>query len=209
VRSWERNIAGGPTPDVFWGVVEFDTGVLGIIESTWLTPDPAGIPSDDILHLITDKGVASLDFARDGLSIWTESGYSIPDVTVAPRIRGRVEGALAAELSYFATCVQNHREPQVVRGEDALEGIRIAAARIVIEQARVMGHLWPASFKDRASGARHGTDGSAVRRASAPGSRLEVPPAGRRLRGETEPRSRGRQAPHPGRLRCATVPPSR
>jgi UDP-N-acetylglucosamine 3-dehydrogenase len=128
VRAWQRNVSGGLTPDVFWGMVEFDNGVLAFVESTWLTPDRTGIPSDDILHLITDRGVASLDFARDGLSIWGEDSFSIPDVTVAPRIRGYVGGALAAELSYFAACVQTGQEPTVVQGKDALEGIRIAAA---------------------------------------------------------------------------------
>jgi len=130
VRAWQRNITGGPTPDVFWGVVEFDNGILGILESTWLTPDAAGIPSDDVLHLITERGVASLDFSRDGLSVWTESGYTIPDVTIAPRIRGRIAGALASELSYFAACAQTRQQPQVVRGEDAVEGIRVAAALV-------------------------------------------------------------------------------
>jgi predicted dehydrogenase len=130
VRCYQRSVQGGPVPDVVWGIIEFTNGVLGIVETTWLTPDAVGVSSNDALQLITDKGIARLDFVDGGLSFWMENGLTIPDTSVAPRIRGHVEGSLAAELSYFLACVTTGTKPKVVTAEEALEGIRIAAALI-------------------------------------------------------------------------------
>jgi UDP-N-acetylglucosamine 3-dehydrogenase len=128
VRGYQRTIQQGSTPDVVWGVIEFASGALGMIETTWLTPDQVGIFSSDKLHLITDKGIASLDLVPGGLSFWFETGFHVPDAVVAPRISGRVQGSLAAELSYFVSCVAMNEKPKVVTAEEAMEGIRIACA---------------------------------------------------------------------------------
>jgi predicted dehydrogenase len=130
VRGYHRNIAGNATPDVFWGMLEFENGILGNLECTWLTPDAAGIANDDLLQVIGDRGVARLDFVNCGIALWKESGFEIPDACIAPRIRGRVEGALAAELSYFIDCVAMRREPRAVTAEEGLESIRVAQALV-------------------------------------------------------------------------------
>jgi predicted dehydrogenase len=54
----------------------------------------------------------------------------VPDTAVAPQIHGRIGGSLAAELSYFLSCVISGQKPQVVTAEDALEGVRIAVALV-------------------------------------------------------------------------------
>ncbi len=115
---------------MFWGVLEFANGVLGSIECTWLTPDAAGIPSDDILHVITDRGVASIDFVHSGLTLWNERGFEIPDVSIAPEFHNRLGGALADELSYFIACALAGTAPTVVTATDALESVRVASALI-------------------------------------------------------------------------------
>src|SRR5581483_5716772 len=130
VRGYHRNVAGNATPDVFWGILEFENGVLGSVEFTWLTPDAAGIPSDDILHVITDKGVAAIDFVHAGLSIWNDSGFEIPDAAIAPELHGHIEGALAAELAYFTSCVLEGRHPTVITAAEALESLRVATALV-------------------------------------------------------------------------------
>jgi predicted dehydrogenase len=130
VRGYQRNVQGSDTPDLVWGIVEFTNGVLGIIETTWLTPDAAGVFSNDSLQLITDQGIARIDLVDGGLSFWLESGLNVPDTIGAPRIRGHVEGSLAAELSYFLSCVMNGENPSVVTAEEAREGIRVAVALV-------------------------------------------------------------------------------
>ena len=80
--------------------------------------------------MVTDKGVATIDFVHTGLALWKESGFETPDVSIAPEVRGYFEGALAAELSYFTGCVLNGKRPQVVTAEEALESIRVAVALV-------------------------------------------------------------------------------
>ena len=130
VRGYHRNVAGNATPDVFWGMLEFENGVIGNLECTWLTPDAVGIPNDDMLQVITDRGVARVDFVNCGIALWKESGFDLPDVCFAPRVRGRVEGALAAELSYFLECVATRQVPRAVTAADGLESIRVAEALV-------------------------------------------------------------------------------
>ncbi len=130
VRGFQRNVQGSNTPDVFWGVVEFADGALGIVETTWLTPDRVGIFSNDALEVVTDQGIAMLDLVPGGLSFWFESGFEVPDVIAAPHIRGSIGGSLAAELTYFVSCVQTGERPQIVTPEEAKQGIRVALALI-------------------------------------------------------------------------------
>jgi len=130
VRGYQRHIQGSETPDLVWGIIEFSNGVLGVIETTWLTPDAVGVFSNDSLQLITDKGIARVDLVDGGLSFWLQGGLLVPDTIGAPRIRGHVEGSLATELSYFLTCVINGQKPQVVTAEEAREGIRVAVALV-------------------------------------------------------------------------------
>jgi UDP-N-acetylglucosamine 3-dehydrogenase len=130
VRAYQRSIQGSKTPDLVWGIIEFSNGVIGVIETTWLTPDAVGVFSNDALQLITDKGIARVDFVDGGMSFWLEGGLQVPDTTIAPRIRGHIEGSLTAELSYFLTCVIKGEKPQVVTAEEAREGIRVAVALV-------------------------------------------------------------------------------
>ncbi len=130
VRGYQRTVQEGQTPDVAWGILEFASGALGMIETTWLTPDQAGIFSSDALHLITDRGIAALDLVPGGLSFWFESGFNVPDTIGAPRIRGNLQGSLVAELSYFISCVAQNQRPSIVTAEDAMEGLRIAIALV-------------------------------------------------------------------------------
>jgi UDP-N-acetylglucosamine 3-dehydrogenase len=130
VRGFHRNICGNATPDVMWGMLEFENGILGCLECTWLTPDSVGIPNDDLLQVITDRGIARIEFVHSGLTFWKETGLEIPDISFAPRIRGRVEGALTAELGYFVSCVSRGEQPRVVTAEDGLESIRVARALV-------------------------------------------------------------------------------
>jgi UDP-N-acetylglucosamine 3-dehydrogenase len=130
VRGYHRSVQGSATPDLVWGIIEFSSGAMGIIETTWLTPDAVGVFSNDCLQLITDKGIARLELVDGGLSFWLEGGLLVPDTIGAPRIRGHVEGALAAELSYFLACVIKGEKPQVVTAEEARDGIEVAVALV-------------------------------------------------------------------------------
>ena len=130
VRAFQRNINGHPNPDVTFAFLEFAGGAVACVETIWLTPDQAGVALDDAMQVVGTRGIAQVDFAHAGLSLWRESGYLAPDVSYEPRVRGAVFGALKEEMAYFATCVLQRQPPSVVTAEEAVEGLRVALAII-------------------------------------------------------------------------------
>jgi predicted dehydrogenase len=98
-----------------------------LIQTSWVIPDKTPF-LDDFMQVITTSGVANIDVLHSGLSIWREDGVEIPDVGYEPRLRGSVYGALREELSYFALCALENRQPTIVTAEDGVEAVRVALA---------------------------------------------------------------------------------
>lgn len=128
VRGYERNVHGGAHPDVFWGVLEFEGGAVGIVEAAWLLEEKAGVVLDDSFHLMGSTGAAQLSAFPPPLSFWRADGFAAPDVSYDPRIRGAAFGALRDELSYFCDCVRTGRKPDVIRPAEARNAVLVALA---------------------------------------------------------------------------------
>ncbi|MPY90233.1 MAG: hypothetical protein GEU99_20200 [Luteitalea sp.] len=128
VRGYERNIHGGSKPDVFWGVIEFEGGAVGVVEAAWLLEEQGGVVLDDAFHLMGATGAAHLSAFPPPLSYWTSDGFAVPDVSYNPLIRGAAFGALRDELSYFCDCVRLRRKPEVIRPVEARNAVRVALA---------------------------------------------------------------------------------
>lgn len=128
VRGYEIHLQPGTGPDLTWGILEFQGGALGFVQTMWLLPNKAQV-LDDAMQVITTAGVANID-VHSGISLWKEEGQEVPEVSYEPRLRGSVFGALREELSYFALCVLEGRHPEVVTAEEGLEAIRTAVALI-------------------------------------------------------------------------------
>jgi predicted dehydrogenase len=130
VRGYARWITGGPHPDTFWGVLEFEGGAVGVIETIWLLPKAAGISLDDAFRVVGARGVGSLQLVPAALSFWREDGYEVPDVSYDPRVRNSARGALRDELSYLCDCVAEGRAPELNTGIDGQRALRVAQALI-------------------------------------------------------------------------------
>src|SRR5262249_30583174 len=113
VRGYGRKATGGPHHDVFWGVLEFEGGTIGIISTIWLLPTAAGITLDHAFQCVGDKGVGNVNFVPGELTFWREDGFEIPDISYEPRFREAVHGALRDELAYFCQCVRDRRRPEI------------------------------------------------------------------------------------------------
>jgi predicted dehydrogenase len=134
VRGFERSATGRKHADTFWGVIEFEGGSLGVVETIWLLPSAAGVGLDDSFQLIGDQGVANVSLVPGGLSFWRESGHEIPDVSYDPRVRGTARGALRDELAYFCDCVRMGEPPDIITPREAQNAVRVALA--LIESAK-------------------------------------------------------------------------
>lgn len=133
VRALEVSADSGKGADLSCGVLRFEDGAIGWVQTTWLLPDRTPF-LDDYLEVITTTGMANIDILHSGLTLWREEGAEIPDVSYEPRLRGAAGGALREELSYFALCVLQGRQPTVVTAQDGVEAVRVA--RAWVESAR-------------------------------------------------------------------------
>jgi UDP-N-acetylglucosamine 3-dehydrogenase len=130
VRGFGRKATGRQHHDAFWGVLEFEGGSLGIVETIWLLPVEAGVLLDDAFQLIGDRGVGNISVYPGSLSFWRNDGFEVPDTSYDPRIRGVAVGALRDELMYFCECVRNHRQPEIITAHEAKNAVRVALALI-------------------------------------------------------------------------------
>jgi UDP-N-acetylglucosamine 3-dehydrogenase len=128
VRGYEVRLDEDSGPDLTWGVLEFVGGALGFVQTMWLLPDKANAV-DDAMQIITTAGVANID-VHAGLNFWKENGQEVPEVSYEPRLRGSVFGALREELSYFALCALEGKQPTVVTAEEGLEALRTTLALV-------------------------------------------------------------------------------
>ncbi|MGH9401584.1 MAG: Gfo/Idh/MocA family protein [Terriglobia bacterium] len=130
VRGFGRHVAGGKHPDTFWGVLEFEGGALGIVETIWLLPYKAGIMLDDAFQLVGSRGVGNISLYPGALTFWREDGFEIPDSSYDPRVRGAAFGALRDELMYFCDCVRQYRQPEIITPREAKNAVRVALALV-------------------------------------------------------------------------------
>lgn len=130
VRGFGRKATGRKHHDTFWGVLEFESGSLGIVETIWLLPQRAGVLLDDAFQLIGDRSIGNISLYPGALSFWRDDGFEIPDSGYDPRVRGTAVGALRDELMYFCECVRNHRQPEIITAREAKNAVRVALALI-------------------------------------------------------------------------------
>jgi predicted dehydrogenase len=130
VRGYGRRATGGRHPDTFWGVLEFEGGALGVVETIWLLPKQAGIGLDDAFQLIGESGTANIQLVPGSFNLLRETGYEAPDVCYDPRVANTARGALRDELAYFCDCVEDGRAPEVVTALEAKRAVRVVLALI-------------------------------------------------------------------------------
>lgn len=135
VRGYGRRAVATEHPDTFWGILEFEGGAIGVVETIWLLPEAAGIMLDDSFQIIGDRGVGNISLLPGALSFWRDKGPEVPDVSYDPRVAGAARGALRDELAYFCDCIQDGRAPQVITAIEAKRAVRVALALVESERA--------------------------------------------------------------------------
>ncbi|HEX3869715.1 MAG TPA: Gfo/Idh/MocA family oxidoreductase [Pirellulales bacterium] len=134
-RGYQRGALDSGHIDTFWGVLEFENGAIGVVQTIWLLPSESGITLDDSLQAVGTEGVAQLQLVPGGLSFWTSRGFDLPDVGYDPRVMDSARGALRDELAYFCECVRQGRAPTINTGVEAMRTMRVALA--LVESAKL------------------------------------------------------------------------
>jgi len=115
-------------PDIGWAMIRFDDGSVGVVESIWHLPKSTPYTIDARMEIVGTAGALYGDCGNAGVEIHDESGSSLPDTAYWPEVFGARDGALRAELRYFADCVAEGAPPDRVPIADSREVVRVIAA---------------------------------------------------------------------------------
>jgi predicted dehydrogenase len=128
-----RTNLGLPNPDVNWGLLEYESGAVAALQTTWLYPEQA---HDDLqwnagIQLMADGGVVEVSYDQGGLRANTEaSGILLLDQSAWADVAGEPRGAFGAMLRHVIACLQGRVEYQGATAEDALASMRVARALV-------------------------------------------------------------------------------
>ena len=111
--------------DLGWAMLHFDDEAIGVVETVWCLPENVPTVIDAKFEVIGTEGMLSIDCANTGLTILDGNGAKKPDTAYWPEQHGRLVGALANELGYFAECVRRGTPPSVITPLEAAQAMAV------------------------------------------------------------------------------------
>lgn len=139
VFAVQRSVSGHAFPDACMAILQFESGAICSLETSWLVPDraPANVLAgswhgtiDAELEVVGTRRSARLRLLESNLQIWTDGGTQHPEAGLWPEVYGQVAGALREEDAHFIDRVIDGAPSKVTSVDDAVEGLRIAEAII-------------------------------------------------------------------------------
>ncbi len=106
-------------------LVRFANGVIGSLETSWVLPPTTPALLDASLQVVGTGGGLCVEGSNQGLTVADTEGFSHPDLTHWPIVRGRARGDLADSLDHFIRSVRRGVAPEV-----GLEAARNAHAMV-------------------------------------------------------------------------------
>ena len=118
-----------PNPDINWGILEFDNGVLAVMQSSWMYPEQEArnIQWNAGIQVMGDHGVLEIANDQCGFRVHTEeSGFALVDQTAWADLHGEQRGAFGAMLRHYVACMLGEVEYGGTSPQEAYEAVRIA-----------------------------------------------------------------------------------
>ena len=137
VQALQRNISRLRYPDGCWALLEFASGAVGFIETSWFVPagSPANVVTpawhgtiDAEIEVIGDQGTGRIRLLDAPLSFWSGERTAAPETGLWPEVGGAVGGALREEDIHFIDRVRRRSSESITSVADAVEGLRVAEA---------------------------------------------------------------------------------
>jgi predicted dehydrogenase len=137
VQAVERHLSGLRYPDGCWALVEFASGAVGMLETSWLVP--AGAPANVVtptwrgtidaeIEVIGDAGTGRIRLLDAPLSLWSAEFMAAPETGLWPDVNGSIGGALRNEDAHFIDSVRRGAPESIASVADAVMGLRVAEA---------------------------------------------------------------------------------
>jgi UDP-N-acetylglucosamine 3-dehydrogenase len=130
VRAVDRLAGRDVGAHGLWGLLEFESGAIAMIETSWLIPDGADITTDDACHVTGMLGTARIQLESPPLRVWTSGGSVAPDVGYEPVVHGITGGALGMEIAHFARQALGGSPSPIVTPEDGVRALAVVLALI-------------------------------------------------------------------------------
>ncbi len=118
-------------PDIVFAVAELENGVLCSLETQWRLPNEYGKYLDTELEVMTSQGTLKLQTPGNALETMFHGCQTGYDVTLWPRVCGKMTGALVNEEQHFVDLILGRCKQPVVTVEEAVLGVEMA--RMLIE----------------------------------------------------------------------------
>ena len=140
VRVYAQTVSvrGLKNPDIGQVMLKFDTGATATLESVTCMPENTPFDIDERMEVIGTDGLVHVQDTFPNISIVSKDGFASPDTTYWPTLHAKMRGALPDEFAYFAQCIIEKREPNIITPEEAMEATRVALAA---EQSAVSGNV--------------------------------------------------------------------
>lgn len=101
---------------------------VGVIETVWYLPENTPFAIDAQMEVIGTLGALYIDCGNAGLTINDTQGVHKPDTFYWPKLLGKRSGVLQNELSYFAGCIREGRDPDAITPEQSREAVAAVCA---------------------------------------------------------------------------------
>lgn len=134
-----RNTLGLLNPDINWGVLEFENGVLATLQTTWLYPpqNHADLQWNAGIQVMGAHGVLEVSNDSAGFRANTEAtGIVLLDQTGWADIHGEARGAFGAMLRHYVSCLRGEAEYQGTTPQQALDAMRIARLLVADSESK-------------------------------------------------------------------------
>ena len=112
-------------PDIGWAMLEFGEQAIGVVETNWCLPANAPTVIDAKIEIVGTEGAMTIDCSQTGLTILDGNGLKMQDTDYWPEQHGGLVGILRDEIEYFAACIRNDRQPEVITPEEAARAVAV------------------------------------------------------------------------------------
>lgn len=113
-----------------WGMLEFASGAIAMLETSWLIPVGADISTDDAFQVTGMLGSGRIQLESPPLRVWRSGASVAPDVGYEPVVHAVTGGALGMEVSHFAQHALVGRPSTIVTPEDGVRALAVVLALI-------------------------------------------------------------------------------
>jgi predicted dehydrogenase len=127
-RSEALKERGIDVPDIYQGILEFDSGIIASIENNWIVPNSNPNVNDIKVNVLGTKGMINIDLTHNQLiERYLENASDHPDCLDGPLIRDKHTGFAYESIREFVDCLAAGREFQA-KLEDGVRVTKVILA---------------------------------------------------------------------------------